>query len=66
MAVVFTQKELIKVFSQGNSVLPRNHPEVKAIDRQLAKMFVSSSVSLNLLENKDFSNFAKKHLNGPI
>ena len=36
---IIVKSTLLKVVSQGTSVLPRTHLEVKTIDRQLAKMF---------------------------
>ena len=58
------QRSLVKVDRVGNKVLSRMHPDVRYVDRQLAKMFVSSNVSFNLLDNKHFGNYSKNILNG--
>ena len=44
--------------------LPRNHALVKNIDRKVARLFVSSTVSWSLLENKDFGNLCSELLGG--
>ena len=44
--------------------LPRNHKLVKQIDRKVARLFISSTVSWSLLENKDFGNLCSELLGG--
>ena len=61
---VHPQISLVRVDRVCNKVLSRKHPDVRYIDRQLAKMFVSSNVSFNLLDNKHFGNYSKNILNG--
>ena len=44
--------------------LPRCHPEVEEIDRQIAKVVITTCASWQILENKAFADLCKKLLGG--
>ena len=49
----------------SNKILPWKQDDITYIDRELAKMFVSTNVPLKLLQNKHFGNIFKRYiLNG--
>ena len=58
------KRTLVQKDRVGNKVLSQMHPLVKDLDVQLAKVFIASNASLNLLDCKPFGDFCKKILDG--
>ena len=44
--------------------LPRSHADVKKVDTLLAKFLISSTVSWNLLDNRQFADYSAEILEG--